>query len=209
MATRQFGPGSVLMAARQPNPSERESDPRLWVEAHGDSLFAYALARVRNRDAAEDLVQETFLAALRGRSEFEGRSSQRTWLISILRHKIVDHVRHQARERASSVGAADERDGADFFDENAHWRDMPAKWPADPRQTLEQAEFWAGFEQCLTRLPAGLADTFCLRELEGLDNAELCKLLEISSSNLWTRLHRARMLLRQCLEQNWFTDERS
>ena len=196
------------MSAHEPAENTTRSDAVAWVEAHGDALYRYAVLRVRDADAAEDLVQETFLAALRGQAGFEGRSSERTWLIGILRRKIVDLVRERTKRQEQVDGVTAAGDAGGSFDAEGHWRQMPAKWPADPLRALQSREFWGVFERCLSRLPANLAETFCLRELDDLDSAELCKVLEISSSNMWTRLHRARMLLRQCLEQNWFADRK-
>ncbi len=176
------------------------TDPEGWLDRHGDGLYRYALARLRDPDAAADLVQETFLEALRSRENFEGRSSERTWLIGILRHKVLDHLRRSGRERAAPVGDPDEGP----FDRQGFWRVGPARWGGDPAWALERREFWGVFGVCLAKLPSIHADAFLLRELEGLDAPEVCQLLGISPVNLWARLHRARLSLRDCLERNWF-----
>lgn len=175
-----------------------------WVDEHADILFRYALQRVRRHDIAEELVQETFVAALRAHHKFDGRSSERTWLVGILRHKIVDHIRRTAQERARRANESDETAGDPFFDAKGHWKATPADWGSDPVAILSQRDFWTVFEKCFGALPQGLADTFVLRELEGLEPSDVCTTLEISDSNLWVRLHRARLLLKDCLEKNWF-----
>ncbi len=184
------------------------SEPEQWLDLHGDLLFRYALSRVRTRELAEELVQETFAAALQGRKQFSGRSSEQTWMVGILRRKIVDHIRRSARNTATDEPDVAEHLLSESFDSRGHWKSRLPNWPADPAGTLEQREFWDVFDDCVSRLPTSLTGTFCLHELEQLSRDEVCKVLGISASNLWTQLHRARMLLRRCLELNWFTRER-
>lgn len=179
-------------------------DPEEWLDRHGDYLYRYAMFRVRRAELAEDLLQETLLSAIKGRETFSGNASVRTWLISILRRKIVDHFRKQTRE-ATMMDVDSALDVTEqFFDSKGLWRVKPTKWNADPQQLLTDGEFWNAFNRCLSGLPSRTADTFCLRELEGLDSKDVCKVLKIEPSNLWTQLFRARMLLRKCLEENWF-----
>jgi len=174
------------------------------VDLYGDFLYRFALARVRDPSVAEDMVQETFVAALRGRDRFQGRSSQRTWLAAILKHKIVDHIRRQIREQASdqleTVG-----DGIDpDFDGRGRWRHRPKRWAANPMKLYEQKEFFDAFYRCLADLPERLSRIFMLREVDGLSTEEICKALEVTATNSWVMLYRARMGLRRCLEQTWF-----
>mgnify|MGYP006294202497 CR=1 FL=1 len=183
--------------------SRAKRDVGHWVDEHADVLFRYALQRVRRQDVAEDLVQETFVAALRTCDTFDGRSSERTWLVGILRHKIVDHIRQAARARSRQ--AKQEEVGLDaFFDRRGHWKHTPADWGSDPAAILSRRDFWQAFEKCFGALPGDLADTFALREIEQEEPDEVCRHLEITPSNLWVRLHRARLLLKECLEKNWF-----
>ncbi len=179
-------------------PVEPLPDPALWVDHFGDYLFRYALGRLRDRDAAEDLVQETFLAALRARGRFAGRSSPRTWLVGILKHKLLDAVRRRAADPGPDA-AADA-----LFDRKGMWRVRPEEWGGDPRAALETEEFWAAFHVCLGRLPVRLADAFTLRELEGLAAEQVCAALDVSRGNLWVLMHRARLALWRCLDANWF-----
>jgi RNA polymerase sigma-70 factor (ECF subfamily) len=183
---------------------EAMTDPEGWVDRHGDGLYRYALLRLRSTDLAADIVQETFLEALRSRSSFAGRSSERTWLIGILRHKIVDHLRRSRREQVAGNGALANGVSESPFDRRGHWRVGPTYWGSEPSREMETREFWEVFDRCLSKLPQGLADSFFLRELDELGAEEVQQILGITPANLWKRLHRARALLRQCLESAWF-----
>src|SRR5262249_38832568 len=157
-----------------------------WVDRHGDVLFRYALARVGQRSVAEELVQETFLAALQARDSFAGQSSERTWLIAILRHRLGDHFRRLSRE---AIGQLDDVDATlgELFTQHGKWRCAPADW-GDPRRAFEQSEFWNVFERCMAGLPARLSAAFGLRDVDRLESDEVCKILDVSPTNLWTLL---------------------
>jgi RNA polymerase sigma-70 factor (ECF subfamily) len=184
------------------------TSPDRWVDEHGDALYRYALAHVRHAGVAQDLVQETFLAALRSRASFAGRSSERTWLIGILKHKIGDHLRRAYRERETWAEDDSPAAGAPLFDERGHWRHReglgPGQWGRPADLALEDAEFWGVLERCLGALSARSAEAFVLRELDSLSTDEICKVLNVTATNLWVMLHRARMRLRRCLELSWF-----
>jgi RNA polymerase sigma-70 factor (ECF subfamily) len=180
------------------------SDPQAWVDLYGDQLYGFAFARVQNRMVAEDLVQDTFVAALSGIDGFEGRSSEKTWLTSILRNKIVDHLRKLGREQPLSPSQDQEWQLDHFFHENGEWEEKPERWGNTPEQILRQKEFWLVFMRCLSDLSERLRTAFSLREMEGLGCDDICKILGISPSNCWTMLYRARMLLRRCLQESWF-----
>jgi RNA polymerase sigma-70 factor (ECF subfamily) len=171
-----------------------------WVEEHGDALYRYARARVPGRELAEDMVQETFLAAIRSLDRFEDRSSLRTWLFSILRYKIVDHYRsgEAGRGKAEAVPEASR-----FFSRVGHWAKGPSPWKT-PEEALLDDEFRAVLDGCLGGLPRSLAEAFMLREFDEVEGAELCELLGLTPGNLRVRLHQARLLLRECLERKWF-----
>ena len=182
------------------NPPNRND----WLAEHGDYLYRYALGRLRDPHLAEDAVQETLLAALQG-GDFAGKSAPRTWLTGILKHKIVDQFRRQLREvpLPAPQDLADETAGMDeFFLEDGHWAEPPQSW-GDPAGLLQQDQFLQVLQQCLDKLPRNLARIFLLRELEESDNEEVCKELQISPTNAWVMLYRARMGLRKCLEINW------
>ena len=179
-------------------------DPETWVDQHGDYLYSYALSRIKDPTTAEDLVQETLLAALKEQEGFEGRSSLRTWLIAILKHKVVDYLRKRSREQPLDDREPDV-DGSDaFFDEKGNWMLRPAKWTTDPTELLEQKEFWEVFTRCLSDLPVRQAQAFQLREMDGLDCSKICNVMEITASNCWVILYRARMNMRHCIQANWF-----
>ena len=180
------------------------SKPEQWVDLYGGDLFRYALLRLRDSHLAEDVVQETFLAALRARKSFSGRSSEKTWLFGILKHKIVDRIRRESRERPVEALGTPEDTMRDLFDEKGKWRVMPGEWSADPSTILERKEFQDVLEKCLENLPPRLGDAFSLREMDGMNSKEVCKVLGVSATNLWVMLYRARMRLRRCLEINWF-----
>jgi len=150
------------------------------VNQHTDALYSYALMRLGNADTAEDMVQDTFLAAFQNWESFVGDSSERTWLIGILRHKILDFFRLDSKRQ-------------DLDDET--WR----------TEYFDKHEFRHVLLNCLKELSRIVARAFVMREIEGFNSEEICKHLEISQTNLWVRLHRARLQLRRCLEINWFS----
>lgn len=170
------------------------------VNQHAEVLYLYALMRVGRHDLAEDMVQETLLAALQSWEKFAGESSERTWLIGILRHKILDYFRQNRDNR--EMDNHNWRD--EYFDKNRHWKEKFIDWKDDPADLAENGEFWRILQMCLKELSNLMARAFVLRELEGIRTEEICKLLAISETNLWVRLHRARLQLRRCLETNWF-----
>lgn len=187
-------------------------NPESWVDQYGDFLYRFALSRVKDPSIAEDLVQETFLAALKARKNFQGRSTARTWLIAILKHKIVDHIRKRVREQTSdkveSMLNAAANDPADTsFNDEGDWRVRPSKWAVDPMKLYEQKEFMDVLYQCLGELPERQAEAFMMREIDGFSTEEICKVLNISATNSWVMLYRARMWLRRCLENNWLNTE--
>lgn len=176
-------------------------DPKKWLDEHGDYLFRYARRRIFSDEQAEDVVQETLLAALKARERFAGTSSERTWLTGILKHKIVDCIRHQHRE-VTAPDSADPDDPADWeslFDQSGHWADTLRDW-GNPEKEFERSRIREALDECFGRLKPNLARIFALRELSGLTNEEICKELEISTTNAWVMLHRARLFLRECLE---------
>ncbi|HSS19494.1 MAG TPA: sigma-70 family RNA polymerase sigma factor [Pyrinomonadaceae bacterium] len=201
------------MSEAQAKPLGQSPDPGRWLDEHGDYLFKYASFRLRDDSAAEDAVQETFLAALRAYEKFEGRGSERTWLVGILKHKVVDHFRRAVREAPLGEEVDEASDHREFFDRpdewKGHWNNdyAPTDWHATPAELLERSDFWKVFSDCLTPLPQRTANAFTLREVDGHTSEEICEILSISVNNLWVMLHRARLQLRNCLEMNWFKRE--
>ena len=175
------------------------SDPSTWVDAHGDRLFRYAISRVRDESAAEDLIQDTLLAALKSRDKFQGNSSELTWMTGILRNKIFEHYRRQAKD----VPLADDDDRESSFFEGRHWSlaEAPREWP---QAKAESAEFSAVLRKCLDALTAPVARAFVLREMEGLPASDTATALGVAPGHLAVLLYRARMRLRRCLENNHF-----
>lgn len=179
------------------------TDPLVWLDRHGDALYRYALMRVRDEGLAEELVQDTFVAALAARSGFSGQASERTWLIAILKNKLVDHMRRVQREEPLPDDVDSQEMLDTLFNHRGHWSLRPLDW-GHPDEALENQQFWRVFADCLAGVPARLAEAFFLREVDGMTSEEVCKVLDVSPSNLWVSLHRARMRLRLCLEIQWF-----
>jgi RNA polymerase sigma-70 factor (TIGR02943 family) len=182
------------------------SGPETWVDEHGDVLYRYALERVRKPEIAQDLVQDTLLAAVRSYERFAGQSSVRSWLCGILKHKICDYYRKLGRETPFTdlEFLADEY--AEKFVPEGYWVHMngPKEWRPDADEVMHRDEFWQVMRDCLSKLPERIATVFMMREMDEIESKEICATLSISESNLWVMLHRARMALRECLAMNWF-----
>lgn len=181
-----------------------DENPVQWLEKYGDYLFAFAVSRLHNEAVAEDLVQETLLAAIESHKNFSGDSSVKTWLTAILRHKIIDYYRRASRQ-VSFAETGSETD-KEFFDESGNWRESaaPSGWQKSPESLLELKEFQTVLRECLSALPQNLSAVFTLREIEGLGTKEICEILTLSPNNFWVLLHRARLRLRQDVERRWF-----
>ena len=174
-------------------------------------LFRYALTRLKDTHSAEEVVQETFLAGLKAAERFSGKSTERTWLVGILKHKIVDYIRKRTKEAPSHKQdlSDDYKDIEDsLFDESGKWRTGPSPWSTDPSASVDREELKKVFMACLDLLPGNMADVFSLRELEELSGEEICKVLGLSETNLWVILHRARLRLQGCMEKNWLEEPR-
>ena len=200
-------PGTTnTLPAEAPTP---RVDPERWIQEYGDVLFGFAAIRVRDRAIAQDLVQETFLAAMKAKDGFQGRSSERSWLFGILRNKLVDHYRLQAREVPLEDPESFLPEEKGIFADAGVGKDGWAKgfgpqaWET-PEEVLISKEFQEALSSCLSRLPERVGHVFVLREIDGIPAEQVCKDLGVSSNNLWVMLHRARLGLRRCLEINWF-----
>src|SRR6185295_7392271 len=182
-----------------------DNDVAAQIPTHRAYLLRVAMLQLRNNEAAEDVVQDTLLAALQGAAGFSGKSSVKTWLTGILKHKIVDAIRRKAS--APELTTLDEESQIDdfdaLFDSTGHWENPPADW-GDPESDLERREFFDVMDFCLEKLPPNTARVFMMREVMELDSDEICKELSITSTNLWVIMYRARVSLRECLERNWF-----
>ena len=179
------------------------------LDTHRRYLLRVAQLQLRDNDLAEDVVQETLLAALSAQAGFTGKSSVKTWLTGILKHKIVDAIRRKQRQPIFAASFDEETDLDEFdpmFQDNGRWEAPPAAW-GDPEKALSQQQFFDVMEFCLEKLPPNTARVFMMREVMELESDEICKELAITANNLWVILYRARMALRQCLEQNWFAGQ--
>ncbi|MBM3357904.1 MAG: sigma-70 family RNA polymerase sigma factor [Betaproteobacteria bacterium] len=175
-------------------------------------LVRYARLQLRDQSSAEDVVQETLLVAIENGDRFSGQSSVRTWLTGILKHKIIDVFRRGARELPLAAAGrgedATEEQGLEaLFHADGRWRAMPGDW-GDPDRAFENQEFWRVFEACTQAMSVKSARAFVMREVMGLTTDEICKELDISATNCWVLLHRARVSLRACLETKWFSKAR-
>lgn len=185
--------------------SNQLSDPATWVDTYGDYLYAFALSRVQDEPAAQDLVQETLTGALKTRAGFKGKASEKTWLTSILKYKIIDFIRKKYASPTVADINFDTTDINDEFDATGQWKTGPAQWAANPEELLAQKSFLEIVQKCLSQLPGKQAAAMSLRELEGESTQAICKVLNISATNCWVLLHRARFLMRKCIEMNWLT----
>lgn len=186
-------------------------DPEKWVDRYSDYLFNFAMTRLSRRDIAEDMVQETFLAAWNAKDNFQSNASEKTWLTSILKNKIVDHYRKSSTKNELSIFDKDTGDGfmSHFFDKegahNGHWTDTasPQDWKKDLRSSLETEEFQNILRQCLSKLPERARGVFVMKVIDGEESETICKELNITPSNFWILMHRAKLQLRECMELNW------
>ena len=180
-------------------------NPDKWIDNYADYLFNYAVVRVNDGDLAKDLVQETFFAGLKSGKNFQGKASERTWLISILKRKVIDHY----RKINSKKGQAEVR--MSFYDggENeGSWIEerVPQSWDNASEKAIENQELKTQLDICIDNLPEKYALVFRMKTIQEFETEEICKELGITSSNLWVIIHRARTQLRKCMEDNWFNN---
>ncbi|MFQ5432321.1 MAG: sigma-70 family RNA polymerase sigma factor [Nitrospinota bacterium] len=173
-----------------------------WAVDYGDSLYRYALSSVGDPGLAEELVQETYLAGIEALDKFKGNSAVKSWLIGILKHKIADHFRRKSRlvpmdesELERTVAELDRN-----FDNKGSWLKPPAVWPVSPEDELERKQIGEILKDCIDGLPEKLRGLYCMRDVEGMSTKEICKQMDISQTNVWVMMHRARSALRSCLE---------
>ncbi len=183
------------------NRSASGCEPAEWLARHGDALFRHALMRVRDEHVAEELVQETLLAAMGSVHTFAGRAAERTWLIGILRHKVVDGLRRRRRESAAFDDAALERHCEAMFTASGKWIEEQAAPRSGADRAMIAREFRRAFAECLEMLPARTAAAFVLTELDGWEGARACEALGVTAPNYWALMSRARLHLRQCLRE--------
>jgi RNA polymerase sigma-70 factor (TIGR02943 family) len=185
-------------------PKEKHQlSPDNWVKLHADYLYNYTIGRVNNHEIAKDLVQETFFAGLKGIKNFQGLASERTWLVSILKRKIIDYY----RKTNSAKGKAEVK--MNFYNDGereGEWIEerVPTNWNNETDKNLENEELNIVLEKCINNLPEKYALVFRMKTIQDFETDEICKELEITASNLWVIIHRARTQLRKCMEDNWF-----
>lgn len=187
--------------ANEPNEPESIA-PEEWVDRYGDHLYRFARVRLRNASEAEEAVQETFLSAIAGQDQYSGSGSQRNWLISILRRKIVDAMRRRAKLKRVAANQVGLDSAVLFFDHEGRWK--PGSLPyVTPESGLEARELWQVVHECLKQLVPSQADVFVLSVIEEMSAERICEELDISLSNMWVRLHRARLGLAKCVASKW------
>ncbi len=183
--------------------AKHEIYPNQWIERYSDYLFNYTITRVNDREIAKDLVQDTFFAGLKSMQNFKGEASERTWLVSILKRKIIDHYRkiNSAKGRAE-VKMNFNSEG----DDDGDWLEQRVADPYDKtaEDDLENTELGLAIHGCIEKLPPKQAEVFKKKTLLGYDTEAICNELGITPSNLWVIIHRARTSLASCLEDNWF-----
>jgi RNA polymerase sigma-70 factor (TIGR02943 family) len=185
--------------------------PEKWIDNYADYLYSFAYNRVNDGDIAKDLVQETFLSALKAREGFKGEASEKTWLVSILKRKIIDLYRKNAAHPQQSFEESEQYKVAysHYFTETGfikgEWNKAtaPKPWNISEKNNIEQKEFRHILTQCLNKLPKMWSSVFSLKYLEEEESEAICKELEITSSNYWVIIHRAKLQMRECLEKNW------
>ncbi len=181
-----------------------KADPTRWVEDYGDYLYRYAYSRLRDGNAAEEVVQETFLAGVRYASQFAGRGSEQGWLTGILKRKIVDFVRRRMKDNRAAAYEDEHDPSAQMFDAMGNWKSGAIKFSPAPDQRQQSEELYNVVRQCLETLPKGQADVFVLSVMEEMDSDDICSELDISPSNFWVRMHRARLGLAKCVGAKWY-----
>ena len=188
-------------------PSHPSTDFEQQLVEQRSYLMRFARLQLRNDAWAEDAVSETLLAALAKPQAFEARSQLKTWLVGILKHKIIDAMRQRQREVTFDSGSDDDNaDPLEFmaFRADGHFAEKPADW-GNPEQDLKSRQFFAILEACTDKLPAVQGRLFLMREWLEMSSEEICKELALTPTNLYVQLHRARLRLRECLDLNWFS----
>ena len=181
---------------------KHQINPNKWIDLYSDYLFNYTITRVNDRDIAQDLVQDTFFAGLKSMKNFKGEASERTWLVSILKRKIIDYY----RKINSIKGKAEIRvNFSEEGDEEGSWLEKRVADPFDKtaEDNIENKELGLAIHDCLSKLPEKQAEIFKMKTILGYETEVICNEFDITASNLWVIIHRARTALASCLEDNW------
>lgn len=184
-------------------------NPENWLSAFADELYGYSIHKTGNKDLAEDLVQETFLAALKSMEVFKGQCSERTWLFRILKNKIADHYRKASTKYEVSNSSFETNNSSyldTYFTKEGDWKEnaLPKDWGMDLSSSIENKELGIAIQTCVEKLPGSQKQLIVLKLLEEEETETICKELKISPSNYWVKIHRAKLQLRACLERTWF-----
>jgi len=182
-------------------------DANQWVDRYGDLMYRYTLVRVKDQGAAEEIVQVTFFAALQATHSYQGRSSEKSWLFGILKHKILDHFREIKKNRPFDLSPEDDQ-GPSEYDSAGHWKKIPQNWRLDPEKSAENQELTEKLMFCLDGLSDKFRRIFVLKEIDGVSTDQICNEFNIKPTNLWVILHRARNQLKNCLEIHWFDKQK-
>ena len=181
--------------------TSKELQPDNWVSSYADALYAYCVSRINDLQSAEDIVQNTFLSAWKARASYNGTASEKNWLYAILKNKIIDHFRKQSTSVVTVASGEEDI----YFDNAAHWTGdaAPKEWGTITEQPLETKEFYTFLDKCKQKLKEIQQSVFVMKYMEDMDSDEICKVLDITPSNYWVLIHRAKLHLRKCLEKNW------
>ena len=177
-------------------------DPNKWIDLYSDYLFNYTISRVSDREIAKDLIQDTFIAGLKSMKNFKGDASERTWLISILKRKIIDHY----RKINSNKGKAEVRMTYSSEENEGDWLEERVADPFDKtaEDAIENTELGDAIYDCLGKLPEKQAKIFKMKTILNYETEAICNELDITASNLWVIIHRARVAMADCMQKNWF-----
>lgn len=180
---------------------EHQLNPNKWIDLYSDYLFNYTITRVNDREISKDLVQDTFFAGLKSMKNFKGEASERTWLVSILKRKIIDHY----RKINSNKGKAEVRMTYTSDDQEGDWLEerVEDETNLNAQEQLENSELGDAIYDCMSKLSDKQATVFKMKTLLGYETEAICNELNITASNLWVIIHRARIQLAECLEKNW------
>ncbi len=185
---------------------KHELQPNKWVDLHADYLYRYAATRISDDEMAKDLVQETFLSALKAMKNFQGKASERTWLTSIIKRKVIDHYRKINSEKGKAEIKVSFYESGDREGEWLEER-VPQQWGDNADAAIESEELQKVIDWCIENLPEKYAVVFKMKTIQKIETKEICNDLEITTSNLWVMIHRARTQLQKCLTDNWFSSQ--
>lgn len=186
--------------------NENLPQPEIWLEEYGNQLYRFAYSKLKNEETAEDMLQETLLSAVKAFDSFQAKASVKTWLFTILKNKIIDHVR-KTKRRISEDKAIDITDDKFPFNNVGIWNSYIPNWARNPDEILSDKDFADTLESCVRKLKSRPKQALLLTLNSDYSSDEICNALDITSSNLWVILHRARIQLRECLEVNWYKKE--